>query len=75
MSSRTKWDEGDEVIFIKKERKQKLIVYYVLKMYMFCKGTHLYLTVKLTAMALWFWGVAQSVLSRMYLYAFYSNMS
>lgn len=52
MSSRTKGDEEDEIIFIKKERKQKLIVYYVLKMYMFCKGTHLYLTVKLTAMAL-----------------------
>lgn len=72
MSSRTK---GDETIFIKKERIQKIIVYYVLKMYMFCRDTHLYLTVKLTAMALCFWGVAQSVLSRMYLYIFYSNMS
>lgn len=72
MSSRTK---GDETIFIKKERKQKIIVYYVLKMYMFCRDTHLYLTVKLTAMVLCFWGVAQSVSSGMYLYIFYSNMS
>lgn len=32
MSSRPKGDEGDETIFINKERKQKLIVFYALKM-------------------------------------------
>lgn len=54
MSSRPKGDEGDETIFINKERKQKLIVFYVLKMYIFCRDTHLYLTIKLTAMTLCF---------------------
>ena len=42
MSSRPKEDEGDETIFIKKERKQKLIVFYVLKCTSFI-GTPIYI--------------------------------